>query len=224
MSISIDDLVSSFSSAHVGQEQNDLAALHVSPVPRRGGLSLTVSQAQLAESLFGAPSYASSSRAAQRAQPCTTPTARSPTMSSFNWGEIDAGYRSRSSSISHRGPSGYEDTEDEMMVEELLMPAASSSSAFESSHFSQRTPSHSYHQRTPSLTSMNYDPIPSPSSHFASSDPFYLQAQANAQSYFYENSNITQRGRPSMASPFVAAANQFSGYQYQMPSAMGMVA
>ncbi|KAJ3512041.1 hypothetical protein NMY22_g15456 [Coprinellus aureogranulatus] len=204
MSISIDDLVSSFSSAHVGQEQNDLAALH----------------AQLAETLFGASSFASSSRAAQRShQTCTTPTARSPTTSSFNWGEIDAGYRSRSSSISHRGPSGYEDTEDEMMVEELLMPAASSSSVFENTH-SKRIPAPSYHQRTPSL-SMNYDPLPSPSSHFTSSDPFYLQTQANAQSYFYENSNLTQRGRPSMSSPFVAAAaNQFGGYQYQMPSAM----
>ena len=98
------------------------------------------------------------------------------------------------------------------------MPAPSSSSAFENSHsiaFSQRTPS-SYHQRTPSY-SMNYDPIPSPSSHFTTSDPFYIQTQANSQSYFSQNSNITQRGRPSMASPFVsAAANQFTGYQYAM--------
>ncbi|KAF5331567.1 hypothetical protein D9611_007560 [Ephemerocybe angulata] len=207
MSISIDDLVSSFSSSHIGQEANDLAAL----------------QAQLAQTLFAASSssFASSSRFQSSPipqgarEPCTTPTPRSPVQSSFSsWGEIDRpAYRSRSSSISLSN-SGYEDTEDEMMVEGLLLPAsASTSAASENNHsipFMQRTPSHSYHQRTPS---MSYDSAP-PASPFTSSDPFYLQAQAHAQSYFYDNSNITQHGRPGMSSPFVAAAaNQFGGYQ-----------
>ncbi|KAF6762485.1 hypothetical protein DFP72DRAFT_841625 [Ephemerocybe angulata] len=203
MSISIDDLVSSFSSSHIGQEANDLAAL----------------QAQLAQTLFAASSssFASSSRFQSSPfqqgarEPCTTPTPRSPVQSSFSsWGEIDRpAYRSRSSSISLSN-SGYEDTEDEMMVEGLLIPASTSTSSASENTFMQRTPSHSYHQRTPS---MSYDSAP-PASPFTSSDPFYLQAQAHAQSYFYDNSNITQHGRPSMSSPFVAAAaTQFGGYQ-----------
>lgn len=42
MSISIDDLVSSFSSAHVGQEQSDLAALQVSSLDATRSLFLTL--------------------------------------------------------------------------------------------------------------------------------------------------------------------------------------
>ncbi|RXW23599.1 hypothetical protein EST38_g2259 [Candolleomyces aberdarensis] len=220
MSVSIDDLVSSFSSSHIGQESSDLALL----------------QMQLAEALLGgSSSFASSSRFVQRGREvCTTPTARTPSTSTFNWDSINPGYRSRSSSIS--GPSRstsnvYEDAEDELMVEELLMPASPSASTFENSHsmpFMQRTPSsasHSYHQTPTPSASSNFD-AQTTSSHFTSSDPFYLQAQANSQSYFYSNSNITQHGCPNVSSPFVAAAaTQFHGYQYQHPmhSAMGVV-
>lgn len=171
--------------------------------------------------------FQSSSRSQRGREPCTTPTARSPSTSSFNWGDRDAGYRARSSSISNRGATGYEDVEDEMMVEELLVPASeastlsSSSSAFENAHFIQRTPSHrtsslSAHKSSSSIAS-------SPPSHFTTCDPFYLQAQANAQSYFYDASNITKNGQPSMSSPFVAAAasaNQYQFHHHQPHSAM----
>ena len=160
MSVSIDYLVSSFSSSHIGQEASDLALLQVSSL--RTGFCcevLTLFQMQLADALLGgSSSFASSSRYAQRGREvCTTPTARTPSASTFNWDSINPGYRSRSSSIS--GPSRstsnvYEDAEDELMVEELLMPASPSASTFENSHsmaFMQRTPStsHSYHHQTP---------------------------------------------------------------------------
>ncbi|TFK28699.1 hypothetical protein FA15DRAFT_665138 [Coprinopsis marcescibilis] len=209
MSLSVDDLISSFSSSHIGQEASDLAKL----------------QAQLAESLFGVnnSSFASSSSRFSH-HPCTTPTARTPSSSSFNWESIDAfagQARSRSSSISRR----MEDVEDELMVEELLMPATPSSSVFENgnqntyssyaSSASYAQPSSSYsstfHQSQPRTFTEPLPSSPSQPSMFASTDPFFLQAQANSQSYFY-NANLTQRGRPSQNSPFVQAAAGFHGY------------
>ncbi|KAG2014070.1 hypothetical protein CC2G_010917 [Coprinopsis cinerea AmutBmut pab1-1] len=214
MSISVDDLISSFSSSHIGQEAMDLAQL----------------QAQLSESLFGA-NMPSSSRRGRDYQPCNTPTARTPTSSSFNWESLDAKFagqsRSRSSSISSR----MEDMEDELMVEELLMPTPSSSSVFEngnhntyssfssSGSFVQPSSSYSsssFHQSQSSSSSRTFsEGLPSSPSQslFASTDPFFLQAQANAQSYFCNNSNITQRGRPSQSSPFVQAS-AFHNHSY----------
>ena len=211
MSFSIDDLVSSFNNSHIGQEANDLAALQVCPpLFPPPAPSSPLSQAQLSEALFGAASSSSffSQNTRGRAhQPCTTPTARSPVPSNFH------GYRSRASSISRA--SGYEDAEDEMMVEELLMGSSSKPST---SSFSQTTSS--------SSTQPTYDIAQSPAastSLFASADPFFLQTQANAQSYFYENSNITQYGRPSISSPFVnAAASQFGYHNQYHHGAMGV--
>lgn len=245
-SISVDDLISSLSSSHIGQEAMDLAAL----------------QAQLAETLFGSSSaFASSSSSSTTTscsrfasaprgrdhQPCNTPTPRTPSAcSSFQWESIDAyvgAARSRSSSIS--AARAVEDAEDELMVEELLLlpppPAPSpmydnnagnhnSFSSFanaasfvqpstSTSSSSTTTPSSTYYQpsasafpsfhrsASASTSMMSSEPavvVPSPTqSLFTSADPFYLQAQANAQAYFYGNSNITQHGRPSQASPFV---------------------
>lgn len=201
MSFSVDDLVSSFNSSHIGQEALDIAQL----------------QAQLAETLFGG-NTPSSSRQRGREYHCTTPIARTPASTSY-MDSFMGQSRSRSSSISGR----MEDMEDEMMVEDLLMPATPSSSVFENGNhntFSSFSNANSYAQPSSSYTSSSLNQMPSrtfnealPSSPtqsiFASTDPFFLQTQANSQSYFYNNSNITQRGRPSQNSPFVQSGFQF---------------
>ena len=208
MSLSVDDLISSFSSSHIGQEATDLAQL----------------QAQLAETLFNANSFASSSRRGRDYQ-CPTPTGRTP--SSSNFMDAFAGQsRSRSSSMSGR----VEDMEDELMVEELLMGQPPSSSGYENgsqNSYSSFSSSNAFVQ--PSSSFSSYHPSQSPSqglpsspqqSLFASQDPFFLQAQANAQGYFYSNSNITQRGRPAQSSPFVQSASGFGhGYHSHFQSA-----
>lgn len=207
MSFSVDDLISSFGSSHIGQEASDLAQL----------------QAQLSETLFNANSFASSSRRGRDYQ-CTTPTGRTPSSSNFMDAFVGQS-RSRSSSMSGR----MEDMEDELMVEELLMgqPPSSSSayengnqhsySSFSSSNaFVQPSSSFSY----PSQASSQGLPSSPSQSLFASTDPFFLQAQANAQSYFYNNSNITQRGRPAQSSPFVQSSSGFGhGYHNHFQSA-----
>ncbi|KAH6896480.1 hypothetical protein BKA70DRAFT_1316581 [Coprinopsis sp. MPI-PUGE-AT-0042] len=195
MSISVDDLISSFSSSHIGQEATELAQL----------------QAQLAETLFNANSFASSSRRG-RDYHCPTPTGRAP--SSSNYMDAFVGQsRSRSSSISGR----MEDVEDELMVEELLMGQPSSSSGFENQNsYSSFSSSNGFAQSSyhPSQSAASQGLPSSPSqSLFASTDPFFMQAQANSQSYFYNNSNITQHGRPAQSSPFVQSASGF-GHGY----------
>ncbi|KAF6747211.1 hypothetical protein DFP72DRAFT_854717 [Ephemerocybe angulata] len=223
----MDDLVASLSSSHIGQEAHDLAALQV----------------QLTEAfgLSGAPvsSFASSSRIPVsvptgsqrrgRRQPCTTPTARSPATPGM-WGDVGgrAGYRSRASSVStsmsnqhYRGVGGYEDFEDELMVEDLLVPEASmpwssSVSTSTSTGHHHTTPNTSArmnpstsipvsHQPSSISMSMSFSPATSPSSAFALNDPFFLQTQANAQSYFHDNSNIMQHGHPGASSSFATA-------------------
>jgi hypothetical protein len=71
--------------------------------------------------------------------------------------------------------------------------------------------------------STNYDPIPTPASfslspstsYFTLHDPFFLQVQANAQTYFSENLNFTHNGLPSHSSPFAApAVAQLNGCQF----------
>ncbi|KAK0498363.1 hypothetical protein EDD18DRAFT_1157395 [Armillaria luteobubalina] len=72
MSFNVEDLVSSFSSSHIGQEAMDLAAL----------------QAQLAQALF----VQETPRENRYHRPCSTPTSRTPS-SSFSWGQTDEAMR-----------------------------------------------------------------------------------------------------------------------------------
>ncbi|KAF8966467.1 hypothetical protein BDZ97DRAFT_1756606 [Flammula alnicola] len=185
MSFSVDDLVSSLSSSHIGQEAIDLAAL----------------QAQLAETLFGEPSapsphhhhhHASRSSTngrqmqvqiptrgrAQHTQPCNTPTARTPS-SSFSargsgWGNGSGMESRRASSSSSASYYGDDMEEDERMVEELLIPSSPmpSGSGSNSSHFASSSSSSSNfsYQSSSSSSSSSY-PSPASSSTFQAPPP-----------------------------------------------------
>ncbi|KAF8911917.1 hypothetical protein CPB85DRAFT_638896 [Mucidula mucida] len=100
MSLSVDDLVSSFSSSHIGQEAMDLAAL----------------QAQLSQALF-TQQIPKESYSPHR---CNTPTSRTPS-SSFSWGQAMDAHRRQSADEFMRDS---DDMEDERMVEDLLVPSS----------------------------------------------------------------------------------------------------
>ncbi|THH12339.1 hypothetical protein EW145_g1 [Phellinidium pouzarii] len=216
MTFSVDDLVASFSSSHIGQEAIDLANL----------------QAQLAQSL----AYSQQQQSTSGQGLCNTPTARTPTMSFANWGMLEQ-RRARSSSsasvTSRRGalPSHESDmileegmdADDEYAVEQLVgSPHASYREAY--AHPAQiqsaaRYP-HDYVSECASPTSSNY----------ASSDPFYAAAAAaaaeasNRQAHQApQNSVFAQIGRPTQHSPFYTAhamqtstAAPFESYAHSM--------
>ncbi|KAI0699850.1 hypothetical protein BC835DRAFT_1412416 [Cytidiella melzeri] len=199
MSISVDDLVASFNTSHIGQEQMDLAAL----------------QAQLAQVLFHQPIATSPSTSGFRHGACT-PTARTPTHSaSWNRPDFD---RRRSSSVASVSSSHGDESmdaimdDDDRMVEDLLFPASPSTSSATPAQFAHvpapASPSHySRHSRKSSLSTpfsqMHYDMPPSNTSIFATTDPFYLaqlqSAQAAAPSFFSQYSKTSQQ------SPFMKA-------------------
>ncbi|KAK0467887.1 uncharacterized protein EV420DRAFT_1501783 [Desarmillaria tabescens] len=118
MSFTVEDLVSSFSSSHIGQEALDLAAL----------------QAQLAQALF----VQDMPRENHYHHPCSTPTSRTPS-SSFCWGQTMGQSSSRRQTDEVMRDS--DELEDERMVEDLLLP----SSPISASHYavpSQPRPQH----------------------------------------------------------------------------------
>ncbi|KAF9468777.1 hypothetical protein BDZ94DRAFT_1244568 [Collybia nuda] len=185
MSLSVDDLASSFSSSHIGQEAIDLATL----------------QAQLAQTLFGQP-IAHSSKGERQVpyknnytQPCNTPT--TATSLASNWGgsagsgsswNVEAMYDNRS-----------EMEEDERMVEDLLLPSSPMSATTNSPLAGSATQYSSY-------TNSEFD---SPSSSFTSADPFYLaQAQASQNYNAASQSAFSQYGRPQQQSPFLSSPQQ----------------
>ncbi|KAF8164838.1 hypothetical protein B0H34DRAFT_214198 [Crassisporium funariophilum] len=225
MSFSVDDLVNSLSSSHIGQEATDLATL----------------QAQLSQTLFGGPSVPSSSSSArqvpsrgrQHTQPCNTPLARTPSSSFSGW-NLDT---RRAPSSNRRADSYLDDMEeDERMVEELLIPSSplstpsttsfTSNAAHYSNAFSQQMPSSpvspsyqggfAFSSNPSSASTPSYQTSP-PSSYvdpspslFTSTDPFYL-AQLQASQTFNNSSPqsvFTQNGRISQTSPFVQTQYQ----------------
>ncbi|KAL1741836.1 hypothetical protein HDZ31DRAFT_84568 [Schizophyllum fasciatum] len=186
MSISVDDLVSSFAASHIGQEAIDLAAL----------------QAQLAQVLFGQPAAAAEPAAmpAHYTQRCNTPIQRHP---SFSFGHIQDAQRFAAesprspSSASWRTAETFaqdDDMEDERMVEDLLLPAHQPRSPPQSPVPSK--PFGTFPFSTPS------SPLFSEPTSFATSDPFFL-AQAQAQASPMSTSFFAQNGRPSQQSPFL---------------------
>jgi len=193
--MSVDELVSSFSSNHIGQEAIDLAAL----------------QAQLAQALFGQspPQHSRPQHVARKSsytQPCNTPTAPSP---SFSFGQmVDAQYRNTATEINPNAEMSMQMNdsmeEDEQIVEAHLLSSSSPMSANSaSSQFLTSSPrSISQH---PSY--MTTEP---PSSSFTTTDPFYVaQAQA-AQNY--PQSPFSQYGHPSQQSPFMIKQQSPSQY------------
>ncbi|KAJ7283400.1 hypothetical protein C8J57DRAFT_1120892 [Mycena rebaudengoi] len=191
MSLSVEDLVSSLSSSHIGQEAMDLAALQV----------------QLAQTLF-CQSMSSSSMAAQDRkddynQPCNTPTNRTPS-ASFSWGQMIDSAR-HSDSTSRRNSEDHE-MEDERMVEDLLIPTSpmSANPSTASAHFSIPQSSTGRTQNSPPKYP-SYEPTPSL---FTTTDPFYIEQLQAAQNYSAAPpSMFSQAAFPSQQSPFIHSSN-----------------
>ncbi|KAJ7590781.1 hypothetical protein C8J56DRAFT_1047029 [Mycena floridula] len=167
--LSVDDLVASLSSSHIGQEAIELAAL----------------QTQLAQALFGTSSQPSQSESRDCAQPCNTPTGRTPS-SSFSWGQMmDVQRRPRRNT---EDSMMMDDMEDERMVEDILMPSAPSSASATVPLFQQqqqqivsRSRSQSTSRSPKSYSTSTF----SGDFDFTATDPFYaaqLQAMQNHSS------------------------------------------
>ncbi|KAF9448464.1 hypothetical protein P691DRAFT_669371 [Macrolepiota fuliginosa MF-IS2] len=176
MSLSVDDLVSSLSSSHIGQEAIDLATLH----------------AQLAQSLFAQSSSGPSARQLPRGHPerCTTPIARTP---SSNY------------SFSHMATRASDDMDDdERMVEELLMPSSPVATPSNPQFQYSSAPQQSMSPAPNHLSS--YFPVSAessaPQSVFTSTDPFYLAAMQQQQQQQQSASFFAQNGRLAQNSPF----------------------
>ncbi|KAL0581204.1 hypothetical protein V5O48_000792 [Marasmius crinis-equi] len=204
MSLSVDDLVCSLSSSHIGQEATDLAAL----------------QAQLTQAFFGqssatftqSPSKNSSSDADQ---PCNTPTGRTPS-TSFSWGSAEVQRFTR-----RNVEETVDDVEDERMVEDILIPS-SPTPAGPSSTFGHQPSfrTHRSHSRSTPISPPTSPSYGTDSSIFTSTDPFYLaQLQAmqthNASS---PTSVFSQLGRPSQQSPFVNQGQKYDSFGYPTSS------
>lgn len=189
MSISVDDLVSSFSSSHIGQEAIDLAAL----------------QAQLNQAFFAQPIATSSSHYNQsrNTQTCNTPTGRTPS-SSFSLGQMmDAQRLSRRNPDEHEHSRDMDDMEDERMVEDLLIPSSpvypSSTSSYSQPNSKPQTKSPmGFSPSSPSLYSASESP-----STFTSTDPFYLAQLQSMQHNSTPTSVFSQLGHPAQQSPFM---------------------
>ncbi|KZT74536.1 hypothetical protein DAEQUDRAFT_761379 [Daedalea quercina L-15889] len=200
MSVSVDDLVASLSSNHIGQEAIDLANL----------------QAQLAQALRNHASTSAQSIQRRTYAPSSTPLARTPS-SSMCWEPSEFARTRSSSAASGTQLRGIDENkqdmdttdEDEQMVEEMLFaspantslshPPLSSSSPATFSGMLSRRPSIPHVSST--LDTVPTE-LPSPNtSHFATTDPFFLAqmqaSQSPAPSFF------AQAGRPSAHSPFL---------------------
>jgi len=186
MSISMDDLCASLaSSAHVGQEAIDLAALQV----------------QLAQTLF-CQSMASSTAAQQQrkddyAQPCNTPTGRTPS-TSFSWGQMVDPMRQFDLTPRRNTDDHYRDEmeEDERMVEDLLIPT------------SPVSPKQQQQQSPTAGRSQQSSPSETTQSLFATTDPFYIAQLQATQSYGVSPPSVfSQSAFPSQQSPFMIHSN-----------------
>lgn len=127
-------------------------------------------------------------------QPSSTPTGRTP----CSWGQDRQYWR----------PTDGDDSEDEQIVEDLLMPSSPGSTSQFSTLSQQHPPSAAYGYSTYSSTS-SYNPEQareaSPSaSIFTSTDPFYMaQVQASQTFTTSPQSVFSQGGRPAQSSPFM---------------------
>ncbi|KIK07683.1 hypothetical protein K443DRAFT_2223 [Laccaria amethystina LaAM-08-1] len=180
MSISIDDLMSSLSSSHIGEEATDLAIL----------------QTQLAQVLFKQSITGANVQQVPRGytERCNTPTGRTP----CSWGQ----------DLQYWKSADGEDFEDEQIVEDLLMPSSPGPTSHFSPLSQQHPPSAAYGYSTYSSTP-SYNPehtrAASPStSIFTSTDPFYMaQVQASQTFTTSPQSVFSQGGRPAQSSPFM---------------------
>ncbi|KAL4075635.1 hypothetical protein J3A83DRAFT_4088126 [Scleroderma citrinum] len=200
MSVSIDDLVASLSSSHVGQEALDLVAL----------------QSQLKQSLITHQfsSHTIARRDPGHVQHCTTPTARTPSSSYVRPLPASDYSHSRRSSISsvrmrhhtQDDPMYLDDMdeEDALAVEAMIIPTDSGTLCA-----SPSAPHASLHMWTQHPTKDVYNvqmTSPVDTSLFTTTDPFYIQASQNEQHYPASGgatSFFAIAGRPNAHSPFV---------------------
>ncbi|ESK93555.1 hypothetical protein Moror_1561 [Moniliophthora roreri MCA 2997] len=213
MSISVDDLVSSLSSSHIGQEALDLAAL----------------QTQLAQALFmqhaASTSISPNNSSGERfTQPCNTPTGRTPS-SSISWGQMmDAQRTNPTRWNSDESFRELDDAEDERMVEDILLPSSpvspgpsSSSTPFVQHQSTRQSRSQSRSGPMASPVSPGFGTDSSPSI-FATTDPFYLAQLQALQSHNSSPASVfTQLGRPSQQSPFVHQQQKLDSFGYPSP-------
>ncbi|KAF7799084.1 hypothetical protein EIP86_010314 [Pleurotus ostreatoroseus] len=218
MSISVDDLVASLSSNHIGQEARDLAAL----------------QSQL-QTLFYPTMPATPTPHNRRGTHSNTPICRTPTSASFCWDrpELD---RRRSNSVANsmgfarkEGEDSGEHVElmdeDERMVEDMLFPAppaaphaTPSQAQYPCAPPASPTAQYTMRSRPASVSTAYapaaYDLSPSTASMFATTDPFYLaQLQAAQTPSFF-----SQYGMPTQQSPFIKG-HAFQGHALAQPLA-----
>lgn len=221
MSVSIEDLVASLSSNHIGQEALDLAALQVvlSLSQLHNWLISPHTQSQLTQSLLThqfSPAHTNttiSRRDPGHVQHCTTPTARTPS-SSFVWPDHTHSRRSSTTSVRmrhsiqdgsvHLADLDDMDDEDALAVEAMILPSDSgalcaSPSAVHASlnMWTQHTSRDAYNVQ---MTS------PVDASLFTTTDPFYIQASQNEQPPHPSSTStgfFALAGRPNAHSPFV---------------------
>ncbi|KAJ7646144.1 hypothetical protein B0H17DRAFT_959244 [Mycena rosella] len=185
MSLSMDDLCASLSSSHVGQEAMDLAALQV----------------QLAQTLFCQSMTASASIPQRRddcAQPCNTPTGRTPS-ASFSWGPMIDPSRHAEPAPRRNTEDHFRDEmeEDERMVEDLLIPTSPMSPRQQNSSAGR-----------PQQNSPTYAPIEAAPSLFTTTDPFYMAQLQATQNYGVAPPSVfSQAAFPSQQSPFMMHSN-----------------
>ncbi|KAI6046487.1 hypothetical protein EDC04DRAFT_3136352 [Pisolithus marmoratus] len=231
MSISVDDLVASLSSHHIGQEALELAALQAQLAQ-----TLLVHQFSSSSPHFQHPHVSASHsnvnvprRDPGHVQHCTTPTARTPSSSAFIWPlpvQEYASHSRRSSTSSMKMQQCHEDItladmddadeEDARLVEAMVTPSDAlvcSSPGAAHSRSNSYTWSSSYQCKDASNT------FPVPTSHqltspmdsscsFATTDPFYIQASQTAQQSLSTApgtstpSFFALAGRPNAHSPF----------------------
>ncbi|KAJ7087225.1 hypothetical protein B0H15DRAFT_751151, partial [Mycena belliarum] len=181
MSLSMDDLCASLSSSHVGQEAMDLAAL----------------QAQLAQTLFCQSMSSTAAVPQQRdeyAQPCNTPTGRTPS-ASFSWSPMVDPSRQSEAAPRRTTEEHFRDEmdEDERTVEDLLIPAspvAPRQQTATAGRSQQNSPTYPASEVAPSL--------------FSTTDPFYMAQLQATQSYSVAPPSVfAQAAFPSQQSPFL---------------------
>lgn len=211
MSISVDDLVSSFATSHIGQEAHDLATLQVSlliafflrPIHY-------LLQAQLAQALFNL-SGSEQRPLHSHIEPCNTPTRRTPS-SSFSWGRSPFSRQGRDVDLN-------DDMDDEAMVEDILMPSPSpvaTSSIF--SHQQQQPQSQQWpiSQKTFASAKPTSSSFQSEASVFTTTDPFY-NAQLQALQKNMVPTSFLSGGLPSQQSPFMKQTQNSHGFMSDSP-------
>lgn len=176
-------------------------------------------QSQLAQMLFNQATSLSSGGVqtplGSFVQPCPTPRGRQTPSNGMAWGMVDA---SPSWSASPTRWSNNEDwprefvdeSDDERMVEDLLIPSSPSCSSSSSSLRRAQSPSSRSHRAFPTTTSSGLPGSFNESSTFATTDPFYL-AQVQAAKHHQQQlaaSPFAQLGRPTQHSPFMQNSAQ----------------